>query len=183
MEVICDCGTQKTVRASHVDSGSIASCGCYMRTAHITHGRTGTPEYIVFHGMLQRCNNPNAEQYMDYGGRGIKVEWESFQDFISDMGEKPTMGHTIERINVHGNYCKENCMWVDDDGLQNYNRTRQSNNTSGRTGVFWQAVSGKWAAEIRVAGQKVWLGVFENIDAAIKARELAELKYYGFNKE
>lgn len=133
--------------------------------------------------MLQGCNNPNAEQYMDYGGRGIKVEWESFQDFISDMGEKPTMGHTIERINVHGNYCKENCMWVDDDGLQNYNRTRQSNNTSGRTGVFWQAVSGKWAAEIRVAGQKVWLGVFENIDAAIKARELAELKYYGFNKE
>lgn len=71
--------------------------------------------------MRNRCNNPNNYHYGDYGGRGIKVckEWdESYDQFTSDMGERPSLNHTVERIDVNGGYCPSNCKWLE-KGLQN----------------------------------------------------------------
>lgn len=72
------------------------------------------PEYGVWRGMLQRCNNPKHTGYKDYGGRGIKVcaEWHSFERFILDMGLRPSDKHQIDRHNNNRGYYPHNCRWV-----------------------------------------------------------------------
>lgn len=79
-----------------------------------THGMSGTPTYNSWMGMRQRCHNPNAWNYPHYGGRGIRVctRWlESFENFLADMGEKPSRQHSIGRINNDGDYTPDNCQW------------------------------------------------------------------------
>lgn len=77
-------------------------------------------EYRVWAEMKQRCYNPNHKQYRDYGGRGISIEWETYAEFLADMGERPD-GHSIERVDHDGNYSADNCIWMD-DYYQNRNR-------------------------------------------------------------
>lgn len=87
----------------------------------LKHGMSKTRFYRVWENMRRRCSNPAHKSYKDYGGRGIQVceQWHNFQSFFDDMyksyqvhaqekGEKNT---TIERLNVDGNYQKENCSW------------------------------------------------------------------------
>jgi hypothetical protein len=78
-----------------------------------THGLSHTRTNHIWRQMRYRCDNPKDHQYHNYGGRGIKVceRWGSFETFLEDMGEAPN-GLTIERRDVDGNYCKENCYWA-----------------------------------------------------------------------
>ena len=183
----CDCGTVKQVREDALKSEERVSCGCFrlerLRETIATHGKMGTKSYGTWEGMLQRCNNPNSEGYPDYGGRGITVckRWLSFEDFFTDMGERPE-GTSLDRIDVNGNYCKENCRWAD-ASVQGFNQRKSTNNTSGRTGVSWNKQKLKWDAYIMKDRKKINLGRFEKKEDAILAREQGELKYYGFIKE
>ena len=113
---VCDCGEQTEVRAYALRSGEIKSCGCARADRVITHGKTNTPEYKAWAGMIARCCNEKNKRYPLYGGRGINVcdRWRaSFSDFLADMGQRPSPKHSLDRINNDGDYEPGNCRWAD----------------------------------------------------------------------
>ncbi len=87
-----------------------------MKTIH-GFARRGhkSPEYLIWISMHQRCENPKNKQFHRYGGRGISVSnrWDDFQNFIDDMGPRPTIRHSLDRYpNNDGNYEPGNCRWA-----------------------------------------------------------------------
>lgn len=113
----CDCGKEMSFFGFSLKNGNTISCGCYNKEIITKHGMYKTPEYSAYIQMKQRCYNPNSKRYKNYGERGIIVchRWlESFENFLEDMGKKPSKNHSIDRININGNYEASNCRWATD---------------------------------------------------------------------
>jgi|DEB19_MinimDraft_3_1074340.scaffolds.fasta_scaffold35149_3 hypothetical protein len=139
------------------------------------HGMSNTSTYRSWHMMLQRCYNKNNPSFIYYGERGITVDekWRSFENFYKDMGDRPE-GTSIDRIDVNGNYCKNNCKW---SSLyeQAKNKRKFKNCNSNVTGVHFYEKHNKWIAYITRNKKRKHLGYFLNFDDAVKARKIAEI--------
>ena len=123
----CDCGKETFVSGNNLRSGNTTSCGCLNKELVITHGQSYSSEYGSWKMMKDRCYNLKNKQFKDYGGRGIEVcdRWkDSFENFFEDMGPKSSGKHSIDRIDVNGNYDPENCKWST-DVEQNRNKRNQ----------------------------------------------------------
>lgn len=135
-KVKCVCGNERIKITAEVKRGH--SCGCWNRDCRLTHGHTfssktpkylnrlRSPTYTSWRGMRNRCLNPKSEHYDDYGGRGIQIcsKWDSFENFLADLGERP-FGMTLDRVNNDGNYEPSNCRWASGSEQAKNKRSRK----------------------------------------------------------
>lgn len=155
---LCECGTRKLQSYYGVKSGKIKSCGCLSREAVIkrnkessTHRMTGSSEYNSWLRMKARCSYEKDKDFPNYGGRGIKVcdRWiNSFENFIEDMGKKPSKGLTLDRKDTNEGYFKENCRWAN-TFVQSENK-RPRGGTSKYRGVTKESRRNKWTTKITI---------------------------------
>ncbi len=120
---VCDCGGSVIANQHALAIGDRVSCGCRQKETRFStenrlrHGRALTNvtdiTYTSWRGIKSRCTNPNAKGYHNYGGRGITIckRWRSFENFLKDMGDRPSRKHSLDRKNNSKGYFKANCQW------------------------------------------------------------------------
>jgi hypothetical protein len=159
---VCKCGTETIAEARMLRRGTTQSCGCLRRESVIavskTHGMSKTRTFAIWRGMIHRCGNKNATEYMRYGGRGITVckQWLEFSSFLVDMGEAPA-GLTIDRIDNDDGYRPENCRWA--------TRREKQNNLSSNRRITFNGLTltvTQWADKVGMSRSFLWQRLFRD---------------------
>lgn len=167
----CVCGTERLVLGDSLRTGKSQSCGCLkkeqMSERFKTHGMSGTPEYNSYNMMIDRCTNPNNQDYEHYTSRGISVcsEFlESFENFYKEIGPRPQGKWSVGRIDNTQGYIIGNIRW-ENDNQQARNHSLQKNNTSGHAGICVREDSGNNRVIARVGiGEKKRISKTFNIN-------------------
>ena len=166
------CGTEFRTCTYMVTIKHTVSCGCYRkeqaRKATSTHGNTKSKLYSTWAKAKARVTNQNTANFMDYGGRGITMcdEWlnsfEKFQEWAYLVGytEETHKNLSLDRIDVNGNYCPENCRWTTRT-IQNRNQTKRRDNNSGYKGVSYHKDRRKYQVRINILGEPIYLGLYQ----------------------
>lgn len=162
---LCKCGQLVTVELRDLQSGHTRSCGCLkssmVRARNTVHGETAnhnlSPEWRGWNAMLARCYEPANSAYPRYGLRGITVDdrWrgkEGFVHFLEDMGRKPTVSHTIDRIDGAQGYSSSNCRWA--------TSYEQANNQRSNRKVVWRGQEMNISQVIDMLGLSKKSGVY-----------------------
>lgn len=151
---LCDCGQTLETTGDSLKSGATRSCGCYRREtsselckSRSKHDDTRSTEWYVWQGIRQRCQNSRSRDYSHYGERGIKVcdRWQSYESFLADMGRRPSSKHSLDRIDVDGDYEPSNCRWA--------TQREQQNNRRNNRLIEWQGetrTASEWARELGI---------------------------------
>lgn len=116
----------------------------------------GEKTYTSWRSMIQRCTNPNNEQYVNYGERGIKVceRWLKFENFLEDMGKRPP-GCTIDRIDNDQGYSQKNCQWATSEQQQRNRRDNLYLTYNKKTQLLTE-----WAEEYKISHGTLWTRVY-----------------------
>lgn len=136
--------------------------------------RHTTPEYRSWQMMRNRCKNKRAQDYRYYGGRGITIceRWDSFENFLADMGERPTPQHTLDRIDSDGGYCPENCRWE--------TRETQAQNREYAKTKAW-VLAKRLGVKKMTAHHMIWQVRNKHTSAARHFSLSPSLEHYGFS--
>jgi hypothetical protein len=161
LECVCDCGSVKSVASHSIESGGSLSCGCLQREAASqvsrTHGMTNSPEHVCWRAIVARCERQTDDNYARYGARGIRIcqRWrESFAAFYEDMGPRPSLAHSVDRIDNAEGYEPNNCRWA--------THTEQARN---RTNNLLLTLNGRtqclaaWAEELKTCIRTIQLRI------------------------
>jgi hypothetical protein len=115
-ECVCECGKVGYPILSNLRKGVSKSCGCIqremMRKNQTVHGYSGEVEYTAFINARNRCQNPNDISYKNYGGRGIQFKFDNYEEWLAELGRRPSPDHTVDRKLNDGNYEKGNVQWA-----------------------------------------------------------------------
>lgn len=151
-ECQCDCGNTTNVRRQHLLSGHTKSCGCLQsesaKERNTKHGKSSDRIAAIWYGMRKRCFCKTASTFKNYGGRGITMcdDWKNdFSAFYSwAMKNGYAENLTIDRIDVNGDYCPENCRWITNEEQQNNRRTSRYVTFGGETRTVkdWAEITG-----------------------------------------
>lgn len=146
-ECECECGKVVTVRKDALYARKQFSCGCLQseltRARFTTHGEgtNRTVEYDTWAHMIRRCHTPTTAFFENYGGRGITVcdRWRySYENFLADMGRRPSAKHSLDRIDNDGNYEPSNCRWTTSTVQLNNTRRNHVVEFQGKTQTLTQ---------------------------------------------
>lgn len=178
----CSCGNTEEVEklAVNLRSGDTKSCGCLQRENAIRLSKSkaggGSQFHNIFKGtyrcwvnMKARCDDVGHQSYHNYGGRGITYteKWATFKGFLEDMGERPK-GLSLNRIDVNGGYCKDNCEWASSLKQGRDRRKHSTPTTSKYKGVSFCKGMGKYK------GYLTYKGINHHLGYSDSPEELAE---------
>lgn len=166
----CVCGNYVDFLINVLHDGREHSCGC------VNHGLRNTKIYRAWKSMKRRCYNKNVKFYEEYGGRGISIcdEWRdnfiNFYNWAMDNGYQDNL--TVDRIDVNGNYCPENCRWVNYH-VQGANQRVRKDNSTGFRGVTFNKSEQKYTSQLTINRKKLFFGYFNTAEEA----HIARVKY------
>ena len=193
----CDCGNEIVTKGIQLRKGQTLSCGCFHKESAAKRGRenskynkydlTGefgigyTPEGEEFYFDLEDyekiknyCWALNNDGYVVTNDKKTRKRLRFHRLILS-----PQKGEQVDHINHKRNDNRKSHLRIVSNAQNSMNRSLQSNNTSGITGVYWSNPKKRWTAEIMVGKKKIYLGIYKNLSDAVKARKEAEKKYFG----
>lgn len=157
----CECGKETVVTGKDLRTAQTMSCGCLQFASHnkvrnVTHGLSRTPEAYSWSSMMQRCYNRHSNRYEYYGARGIKVHprysdpTAGLHNLIADIGKRPSLQHTLNRIRNEGDYEPGNVEWADHFAQMQNTRFNRNLTLSGETMCMAQ-----WARRIGISSATI----------------------------
>lgn len=162
-ECICDCGNTTLVRSGNLIHGKVKSCGCIHHRGNPIHNQCYTRVYKIYAKILRRCFAKDDPVYPRYGGRGITMcdEWKNSFELFSEWAYANGYNETlsIDRIDNNGDYCPDNCRWVDDYAQANNKRNNILFTFEGQTKTLAQ-----WCREFNVPYKRAFYRISNGWD-------------------